>query len=191
MSAIVDKLGEKLCSPASEVLLSFLSRSVLTATARRWSLGRRRWVTGRCQRPARAGATGVKRLRRRSIVGVCRKPLAKDITDGWQSVGRLVSRNVVDMRSIRQVGWLVGDMSGHRSRVLSAGKAVAKGRRLNNSLIGKLFMRGSNDREAGRGLVSSRHARSLGGECVLVGSVSFSRLLVKSGLDNVSLLFSH
>jgi hypothetical protein len=145
MSAIVDKLGEKLCSPASEVLLGLLSRSVLTATARRWGLGRRRRVTGRCQRPARAGATGVKRLRGRSIVGMRRKTLAKDIADRWQSVGRLVSRNVVDMRSIRQVGRLVGDMSSHRSRVLSPSKAVAKRRRLNNSLIGKLFMRGSND----------------------------------------------
>jgi hypothetical protein len=74
-----------------------------------------------------------------------RKTLAKDIADRWQSVGRLVSRNVVDMRSIRQVGRLVGDMSSHRSRVLSPSKAVAKRRRLNNSLIGKLFMRGSND----------------------------------------------
>jgi hypothetical protein len=54
-------------------------------------------------------------------------------------------------------------------------------------------MRGSNDREARRGLVSSRHARSFGSELrvVFVRSVSFGRLLVKSGLDDVSLLFSH
>jgi hypothetical protein len=192
MSAIVDKLGEKLCSSASEVLLGLLGRSILTATARRWGLGRRRRVTRRCQRPARVVITRVKRLRRRSIVGMRRKPLTKDIADRWQSVGCWISRNVVDMRSVGQVRWLVGDVSGHRSRMLSPSKAVPKRRRLDNSLIGKLLMRRSNDRKARRGLVSSRHAGSFGGEWVVfVRSVSLGRLLVKSGLDDVSLLFSH
>jgi hypothetical protein len=193
MSTIVDKLGEKLCSPTSKVLLGLLGRSVLTATTRRRGLGRRRRVTRRCQRSTRAGATRIKRLRLGSIVRMRRKTLTKDIADGWQSIGRLVSRNVVDMGSIRQVRRLVGNVSGHRSRVLSPSKAVAKRRRLDNSLVGKLFMRGSNDREARRGLVSSRHARSFGSELrvVFVRSVSFGRLLVKSGLDDVSLLFSH
>lgn len=61
----------------------------------------------------------------------------------------------MDVRGAGQVRGLVGDVSGHRSRVLSAGEAVAKGRRLDDSLIGKLLMRGSNNREARGGLVSS------------------------------------
>ena len=99
----------------------------------------------------------------------------------------------MDMRSTRQVGWLVGDMSGHRSRMLSSSEAVTKRRRLNDSFIGKLLMRRSNDGEARRCLVSSRHAGCLGSKLrvVLVGSVSLSGLLVKSGFDDMSLLFSN
>jgi len=99
----------------------------------------------------------------------------------------------VDMRSTRQVGWLVGDMSSHRSRVLSSSEAVTKRRRLNDSLIGELLMRRSNDGEARRCLVSSRHARRLGSKLrvVFVGSVSLGGLLVKSGFDDMSLLFSN
>lgn len=69
----------------------------------------------------------------------------------------------MDMRSTRKVGWLVGDVTGHGSRMLTSCKAVAKRRRLDNSLVGKLLMRGRNDGEA-RGLISSRHAGCLGGE---------------------------
>ena len=99
----------------------------------------------------------------------------------------------MDVRCTRQVGWLVGDMSGHRSRMLSSSEAVTKRRRLNDSFIGKLLMRRSNDGEARRCLVSSRHAGCLGSKLrvVLVGSVSLSGLLVKSGFDDMSLLFSN
>lgn len=100
----------------------------------------------------------------------------------------------MDVRGAGQVRGLVGDMSGHGSRVLSTSEAVTKRRRLDNSLVGELLVRGSNNREAWRGLVSSRHARRLGGELgdgILVGAVAFGRLLVQSRFDNVSLLLSN
>lgn len=78
--------------------------------------------------------------------------------------------------------------------MLSTSEAVAKRRRLDNSLVGELLVRGSNNREAWRGLVSSRHARRLGGELgdgILVGAVTLGRLLVQSRFDNVSLLLSN
>ena len=76
--------------------------------------------------------------------------------------------------------------------MLSSSEAVTKRRRLNNSLVGELLMRRSHDGETRRCLVSSRHAGCLGSKLrvVLVGSVSFSGLLVKSGFDDMSLLFS-
>jgi hypothetical protein len=54
-------------------------------------------------------------------------------------------------------------------------------------------MRRSNDGEARRCLVSSRHARCLGSKLrvVFVGSVSLGGLLVKSGFDDMSLLLSN
>lgn len=77
--------------------------------------------------------------------------------------------------------------------MLSSSEAVAKRRRLNDSLVGELLVRRSNDGEARRCLVSSRHAGRLGSKLrvVLVGSVSLSGLLVKSGFDDMSLLFSN
>lgn len=77
--------------------------------------------------------------------------------------------------------------------MLSSSEAVTKRRRLNDSLIGELLMRRSNDGEARRCLVSSRHARRLGSKLrvVFVGSVSLGGLLVKSGFDDMSLLFSN
>lgn len=97
------------------------------------------------------------------------------------------------MRSTRKVGWLVGDVTGHGSRMLTSCKAVAQRGRLDNSLIGKLLVGGRNDGEA-RGLISSRHAGGLGGELrhgIFIGTVPFGRLLVKSSFDNVSLLLSN
>lgn len=101
---------------------------------------------------------------------------------------------MVDVRGARQVRGLVGNVASQGCRVLSAGEAVAQRGRLNNSLVGELLVGGRNNRQARGGLVSARHTGRLGSKPrhrVLVGTVTFGRLLVKSGLDNVSLLFSH
>jgi hypothetical protein len=104
----VDKLWKQLGSATSEILLSLFSRSVLAWTTRSGRLrGRRK--SGRSQRSS--GASGwVQRLR--GVLSMTGEALTKYIADGRKSVVGLVSRNMVDVRGARQVGWLVGDMAG-------------------------------------------------------------------------------
>lgn len=123
-----------------------------------------------------------------------RETLAKDVANGRQPVVGLVGGDVVDVRSARQVRGLIGNVTGHRCWVLSAGKAVAKRRGLDDSLVGELLVGGRNDGQAWRRPVSSRHTRCLGSEPthrVLVRAVPLGRLLVESSLDDVSLLLSN
>jgi hypothetical protein len=93
---------------------------------------------------------------------VSRETLPEDIADWWQSIISLVGGDVMNMRRAGKVGWLIIKVTSVWSRVVAAGKAVAQRCRLDDSLVGKLLVRRSNDGKAWRRLVPSRHARCPG-----------------------------
>lgn len=64
---------------------------------------------------------------------------SEDIRNGRQPVIRLGCRYMMDMRSIGEIGRLVRDVSSHRVLV-PASKALMERCRLDDSLVGKLFM---------------------------------------------------
>jgi hypothetical protein len=122
--------------------------------------------------------------------------LAEDIGNWRETVGRLISGEVMDVRGARQVGSLVGEMSRQGLRVMSTGEGLAQGRRLNNPLVGKLLVGRRYDAQSWWGFIAPWHARSLRGELgttvlilAVVGAIAFGRLLLKPCLDNAPLLF--
>jgi hypothetical protein len=196
VTVVVNELGQQIRTSASHLLLGFFGRLVITRTSLRGGrLGRGR-VAGRSE--GSSNVVGIQRGRGRGVViGRRCQALAKDVADGRQAVVGLVSRHMVDVRSARQVGGLVGDVTSQGCRVLAASETVAEGSRLDDPLVGKLLVGRRNNGKAGRGLVSARHARGLCGELqmeVLVfigGSVTFSGLLVKPSLNQDALLVAH
>lgn len=101
------------------------------------------------------------------------------------------------MRRARQIRGLVGNVSGH-GKVVSASKSLAERGGLDHPLVGKLFMRWCDNAQSRRDLVASRRdAGCLGSKRCYVGTVlaairaiSLGRLLLESGLDDVSLLLA-
>lgn len=104
---------------------------------------------------------------------------------------------MVNVRCARKIRGLVGDVPGQRVRVVSAGKGLAKRSRLNDTLIGKVFVRWSHNAQSRRCLVASRHAGRLCGELVhslvlaSIWSVTLCRLLLQASLDDLALLLPH
>lgn len=88
-------------------------------------------------------------------------------------------------------------MSGH-GRVVSAGKSLSKRSGLDHPLVGKLFSRWCDYAQSRRGLVASRRnagcldskSSHVGTVLAGFGTVSLGRLLLESGLDDVSLLLA-
>ena len=84
-------------------------------------------------------------------VAGCRLPMyaktfaGKDVRYWGESVVGLRSGNVVDMRGTGKIGRLVGDVSSHRVRLMSAGETLVEWCGLDDSLVRKLLVRGWND----------------------------------------------
>lgn len=193
MSGVMNKLGQELCPATGQFVLGFLGRSVLARSAGQWRLsvlrslawrGRRAVARCRIQTVARTGF----------VVG---DTGPKHVCNRRQPVGRLLRGYMVDVRCARKIRGLVGDVPGERVRVVSAGEGLAKRSRLNDTLIGKVFVGRCHDAQSRRRLVASRHAGRLCGELVhslvLAGiwSVTLCRLLLQTSLNDLALLLPH
>lgn len=125
------------------------------------------------------------------------KARAKDISDGRQAISGLVDWVVLHMRGERQVRGLLSKMPAKRVRVVASSKGLTKWRRLNYTFIGKALMRWRDDTQACRGLVATGHAWRF--SCELIGAAilgtvhgfTLARLLLKSCLDDATLLFAN
>lgn len=94
VATVVNDSGQKLRTSSRKLLLGFLGRLVFPRSCRQRAWWRRRVCRGR--RLSRTLVTGPRRLG--SIVRMCRKALAKHITDGRKTVTRLGRRDMVDVR---------------------------------------------------------------------------------------------
>lgn len=133
----------------------------------------RHWgrVAGRCERSA---ATLLKVDSMATRFGVAGESLAKHIGNGRQAITCLVGGHVVNVRGVGQLGRLVCDVASEGVGVVHASERLAKRCRLNNTLVRKGLVRGSNDGKARGSLVPARHAGGLRGEgvgAVLVGRI--------------------
>lgn len=125
VSSVVNKLGQKLSSSAGHFMLGLLGRSVLPRAAGQWCLGLLGVLRGVTWRSRRTVARSWVQTAT-SIGLVVRDTRAENVCDRRQAVCRLLRRHVVDVRSVREVRGLVGDVSGQRVRVMSAGKGLAQ-----------------------------------------------------------------
>jgi hypothetical protein len=106
MAAIMDKLGEQLRAPAGKFILSLLGRFVLTRATRSRRL--RSWGV------SRGGHVSTSALRIGGVAGVIGtsgEALSKNVANGGKTVGGLMSRVMVNMRQVGQVGGLIGDVT--------------------------------------------------------------------------------
>ena len=74
----------------------------------------------------------------------------KDVGDRWETIACLSCGNVVDVGSIREVGWMVGDVTGEGMRLMSPRKGLIQRSGLNYSLMCELFVRWCHDTESWR-----------------------------------------
>lgn len=123
---------------------------------------------------------------------VSRQITSKHVRERGQSVIGLVCWYMVNVGGVGEFGWPVLDVSGQGMRVVHASKCLTQWCRLDYSLGGKMFVRGSNNRKPGRCLVPTGHAWCLGGKAtcvfILFCAVALGRLLLQPRLDNVPLL---
>lgn len=126
---------------------------------------------------------------------VSREVVSKNIRDGRKSVTCLICWHVVNVGSIGELGWSVLDMSGQGVRVVHASEGLTQRRGLDDPLAGKVLVRGGDDGESWRSLISAGHAWGLGGKAirvsVFVHTVALGRLLLQPRLDDVPLLVAN
>lgn len=129
VSAVVHNLGQELGAAAGEFLLSVFSRLVLSRARRKRGLVCRVRVPWRGQGGTRSRAVGGR-------VTVSVLAPGENIMDGWQTVAGLCGRNLVNVR-LAAMAWLSRNVARKRRLVVSTGEAVAEGRRLDDTFVGK------------------------------------------------------
>lgn len=154
MPTIVHELGEELGAAACDLDLGVFGRAVLPRPPR---MGDRvRAVAWRWERRSRIG---VGRVRGRASVLVEGPPSLtvgaealprEHVRDGRQAVGRLVRRDVVDVRGVREVRVLVGDVARQRVRLVPSCEGLVEGGGLDDPLVRKLLVGRGHDAESRR-----------------------------------------